>query len=923
MISKKIFNGDGTTTRYLSDFIIRNEQYARPYVYIYDDTLNPDSSEDTLVDGTTVQANWSWPDNIWKRGADVARTDDLVPVDKWQVVDSSISYYIPPITSSRVWLEVATTSEEFGTTLGDSSVERAEEAADEAAASAAEAAISAEIFVKWIETPTVAAGQTVFNATRDLASVTVYVNGILQRKDEDYTTLGTQLTLEVETEDSNDTVTLIGNEVLSVPEPSESLFYVDTLADLSSVNPELQPQVGVTDVDRGGIFIYDASLLATDNDGTIIQGWVRQYSGPADVKWFGVLDDGIDYSTKMNAAVQSVDDLHFSDGTYKFNSTIVLKENSSITASPNAIRDFSGVVSDYAGFRATGNISAEQAIEADLTSGDTVINVTGHGYVVGDWLLLKSARTCGTDDCLLSWRLGDKTASVDSPYFAEVVRVESVTADTITMFSGLMFPEYPAVGTLTYDRANTTVAKLNFINNITIKGGTIIASTIKNGFHCIRLEYTKDAVVKDAVAQLGYSTTSAVYLLNSLSTLVRDCRAERPADWTIVSDHSGYNSWKDIGTWMSTWDVEDIHGCQGYDQSYQSGGHCVLFPDVTIRSIEAKEEALTTHGNCYMGKYDVTAMSPNNRAMSNRGRFTDIKVNVTGDGNAAIGGLVLYQLGAHDCNIHDSQINNCGYGIDIISDLYIGNVPSITNLNINNCAFRNTVGSTINFRDKANNSLRPSMIRISNCMFDNDAVGINIGKGWNAVGFHNIKIHNFNTTSARQFFYFGNNLTAGHHVSNVETYDLDANAHGNELIKNVSVSDAALLEQFKKSVTVSGNINLAGGATTTGKLGDIVAQYYENTLAFTLSGKYFDGSTIQLSSTAPIAVVITVDMNDEIPRGKSIPFIQYNTGAITFSAGAGITIHSPDGLSTSGQGAMCYLTRIGTSLWTVSGSMIV
>lgn len=142
MISKKTFYPDGTINRFLSDFIIRNEQYARPYVYIYDSGLDPDGSEDQLQDTSTDQADYVYPTNIWKRGTDTAQSNDLVPVDNWAVVDNSILYYSNPPNLSTVWLEVATTGEEFGTTLTQPSVERAETAADEAVASAAAALVS-------------------------------------------------------------------------------------------------------------------------------------------------------------------------------------------------------------------------------------------------------------------------------------------------------------------------------------------------------------------------------------------------------------------------------------------------------------------------------------------------------------------------------------------------------------------------------------------------------------------------------------------------------------------------------------------------------------------------------------------------------------------------------------------------------------
>ena len=143
MISKKSFNADGINIRFLSDFIIRNEQYARPYVFIYDNALPADGTGDVLQDGTTDKSNWDYPNNLWKRGTITPKSEDLVPVDKWQVVDNSILFFYAPPLTSTVYLEVATTQTEFGDTLIAPSLSVALEAEANALNSANNAATSA------------------------------------------------------------------------------------------------------------------------------------------------------------------------------------------------------------------------------------------------------------------------------------------------------------------------------------------------------------------------------------------------------------------------------------------------------------------------------------------------------------------------------------------------------------------------------------------------------------------------------------------------------------------------------------------------------------------------------------------------------------------------------------------------------------
>jgi len=127
MIAKKIFDGDGSNIRFLSDFIIRSEQFCRVYNYVYD----PDGIQGGIDPST----------GLFIRIIDLPASEDLVTIEKWDLVDNSVSFYIAP--QGRVYIEVATTPEEFGDTLVQPSVKIAQEAAILASASADAAVISA------------------------------------------------------------------------------------------------------------------------------------------------------------------------------------------------------------------------------------------------------------------------------------------------------------------------------------------------------------------------------------------------------------------------------------------------------------------------------------------------------------------------------------------------------------------------------------------------------------------------------------------------------------------------------------------------------------------------------------------------------------------------------------------------------------
>ena len=62
---------------------------------------------------------------------------------------------------------------------------------------------------------------------------------------------------------------------------------VDTIADLFSVDKTKYTTCIVTDEARGGVFNYDSSKSGINDKGTNFSGWIRQYDGPVNVKWFG------------------------------------------------------------------------------------------------------------------------------------------------------------------------------------------------------------------------------------------------------------------------------------------------------------------------------------------------------------------------------------------------------------------------------------------------------------------------------------------------------------------------------------------------------------------------------------------------------------------------------------------------------------
>jgi len=89
-----------------------------------------------------------------------------------------------------------------------------------------------------------------------------------------------------------------------------SLRVADITALTAITTPLNGMSVEVTDVNRGGLFVFDTSVTEAGNGGTTFTAddgttgsWVRQYSGPASVLWFGGLENALDFAAESNASV--------------------------------------------------------------------------------------------------------------------------------------------------------------------------------------------------------------------------------------------------------------------------------------------------------------------------------------------------------------------------------------------------------------------------------------------------------------------------------------------------------------------------------------------------------------------------------------------------------------------------------------------
>jgi len=121
---------------------------------------------------------------------------------------------------------------------------------------------------------------------------------------------------------------------------SDITVAVDTINDFP-LDASDGDTVIVRDLNRGGTFIYYSSKVAEHNDGTNFNGWIRQYDGPVNVKWFGAVGDGItdDTIAIQNAInyINTFDSVFLPSGQYNISSPLLLKSKGIIGAGTESV----------------------------------------------------------------------------------------------------------------------------------------------------------------------------------------------------------------------------------------------------------------------------------------------------------------------------------------------------------------------------------------------------------------------------------------------------------------------------------------------------------------------------------------------------------------------------------------------------------
>jgi hypothetical protein len=497
-------------------------------------------------------------------------------------------------------------------------------------------------------------------------------------------------------------------------------------------------------------------------------GMVARTQAQVNAETVSLLDFGAPYSTDSTEQLQAAFDylnsvgggvltIPLHTGTLVLGGSVTPYSNITVECADNLIIDCnSSSASNIIVLR--GSIGEEFQLTDNATVGDTILKFDARLNVQPlDNLLLVSQRECAHADAGEDWLLGETTANVQSPHFAEVVIASAVLSGQITTQTPLVFPDYridKSQETSISARDASTLRKISFKENFKWFGG-IFKRDSGNIFSIL---WTKNCVIKTEFAR-GYGTGHELSNYYSYNNTI-DVVVRRPSDWVMTESHQRYNSVKDISSWYTDITLNEDSGSQGLDQTYSL--YPCIFPRYNITATNSKEAAMTTHGNCYGADITVNATNCNNYAYYGRARFTKAKItamNCKGAVSCSVGG-------AMDCTYDLHAINMYYVGIRMDSEGTSGKTPTLKNTSISGRIIMSpkAEGSAvwIQANTSTHRSLENSGLILSNLYIKCTDRAISIYEKINGVMFNNIVIDYLGTESPIYLRY-----NAGHIIGNL------------------------------------------------------------------------------------------------------------------------------------------------------------
>lgn len=290
------------------------------------------------------------------------------------------------------------------------------------------------------------------------------------------------------------------------------------------------------------------------------------------------------------------------------------------------------------------------------------------------------------------WRLGYATPNAQGLYFGEFIKAKSVSVNSVSLESGLIYPSYRIDKTQEHAplaRNASTVKKFLPVKNVTIRNFHVASRSTK----VIVLKNTYNCLVDNITFNMDGDGT-VVSIENSLNSRAHQCKvyytlANSPAQIytrnafkTVSSQNCGFIS------------CYAENGSQSFDTTYNTGTvpstHCYVIDCETRGSMT---NSMTTHGGSYAQQVIGNRfLNCNGAGISIRSRSSVISNNIVQGDKTGAYGIMLYEGWARDCIVSSNSISGFSQGVAVYDGSDIGETftwvggtfsnNKITNVNI-------------------------------------------------------------------------------------------------------------------------------------------------------------------------------------------------------------------------------------------------
>jgi len=108
---------------------------------------------------------------------------------------------------------------------------------------------------------------------------------------------------------------------------ANGLGLINTISELSTFNPRDSQCVyvrgyNIPDDGGGGLFCYDRTKINENDHGVVLNGWVRQFNGSVNIKWFGANVNRVDNQIPIQFAINYGEKVNIDNGTFLCNDVI-------------------------------------------------------------------------------------------------------------------------------------------------------------------------------------------------------------------------------------------------------------------------------------------------------------------------------------------------------------------------------------------------------------------------------------------------------------------------------------------------------------------------------------------------------------------------------------------------------------------------